>query len=257
MNRTAGKFNKRHLIWIVPLALLAAVILAFLIYAQSYYRADDEALAALRSGGAVTVSQTDYGFYFDGPSEDAVLVFYPGAKVEETAYAPLLRGLAQAGMDACLVKMPLRFAFLGIDRAGAVMKEHDHARWFVGGHSLGAAMAAEFAAKHAGEVEGVILLGAHIERALDAGLLELVIHGTEDGLATEEDIARGRQSATARYAEHAIQGDNHAQYGNYGVQAGDGTATISAQAQQDETVRAIIEAVSGAEAPERGASGQA
>ena len=68
MNGTDGKFNKRHLIWIVPLALLAAVILAFLIYAQSYYRADAEAFAALRSGGAVTVSQTDYGFYFDGPS---------------------------------------------------------------------------------------------------------------------------------------------------------------------------------------------
>ena len=249
-------FRRIHLAWIIPLGLILILAAGFLIYSASYYHADSTALEALNSAGDVQVMKTDYGWFFDGPSEECALVFYPGAKVEETAYAPLLRGLAQAGMDACLVKMPLRFAFLGIDRAGAVMKEHDHARWFVGGHSLGAAMAAEFAAKHAGEVEGVILLGAHIDRALDAGLLELVIHGTEDGLATEEDIARGRQSATARYVEHAIQGGNHAQYGNYGVQAGDGTATISAQAQQDETVRAIIEAVSGAEAPERGASGQ-
>ena len=84
-----------------------------------------------------------------------------------------------------------------------------------------------------------------VATAVSVSAMELVIHGTEDGLATEEDIARGRQSATARYVEHAIQGGNHAQYVNYGVQAGDGTATISAQAQQDETVRAIIEAISG------------
>ena len=241
MNGTAGKFNKRHLIWIVPLALLAAVILAFLIYAQSYYRADAEALAALRSGGAVTVSQTDYGFYFDGPSEDDVLVFYPGAKVEETAYAPLLRALAEAGMDVCLVKMPFRFAFFGINRAGAVLERTDHERRYVGGHSLGGAMAAEYAAKHPGDADGMILLGAYSAAEPPDDILEIVIYGSEDGVLNKDLVAKGRTMAPARYVEHVIAGGNHAQFGSYGAQSGDGAASVTPEEQRAETVRVIME----------------
>ena len=235
MNGTAGKFNKRHLIWIVPLALLAAVILAFLIYAQSYYRADDEALAALRSGGAVTVSQTDYGFFFDGPSEDAVLVFYPGAKVEETAYAPLLGRLAEKGIDVCLVKMPFHLAIFGVNAAERVMKEHPCDRWYIGGHSLGGAMAAAFAGKH--EVSGVVLLAAYPTGPVEAPML--MLYGSEDGV-----LNRDRVSAATEYGPaeiHILDGGNHAQFGNYGPQKGDGSPAISAEEQQEETVRLILE----------------
>ena len=237
------RFNRRHLIWIVPLALVLAVGIAFLIYSAFYYHADAAALDALRSDGKVQVSRTDYGWYFDGPSEADALVFYPGAKVEETAYAPLLRGLAEAGMDACLVKMPLHFAFLGADKADGAMKAHAHARWFVGGHSLGGAIAADYAARHADRVAGVALLGAYGTRKLDDRLVEVAIYGTEDGLLSEADIARARDTAPARFVEHVIPGGNHAQFGNYGVQSRDGTAAISAEAQQAETIRAILEAL--------------
>jgi len=237
------KLNRVHLIWILPLALVLAVGIGFLVYSAFYYHADGTALAALESDGAVRVSRTDYGWFFDGPSEEAALVFYPGAKVEETAYAPLLHGLAAEGMDACLVKMPLRFAFLGIDRADAVMAAHDYARWYVGGHSLGGAMAAEYAARHGDAVEGVILLGAHTRARLDDDLLELVIRGSEDRLASPEDLAKGREAATSRYVEREIPGGNHAQFGNYGVQSGDGTAAIPPGEQQAQAIRAILEAV--------------
>ena len=239
MKRT---FNRKHLIWIIPVAAAAVLTVVFLIYAGSYYHAEDSATEALASGGGVEVSQTDYGWYFDGPSEDSALVFYPGAKVEETAYAPLLHRLAAEGMDACLVKMPLRFAFLGKNKAGKVMEQYDYDRWFVGGHSLGGAMSAYFAADHGDEVEGVILLGAYNEKALDDSTAEIVIYGTQDGIATMEEIEKGRKAAPPRYAEYAIEGGNHAGFGNYGKQKGDGTAVISGQEQQAETIRLILEA---------------
>ena len=242
--RRGRRFKKTHLVWIVPLALVLALTVAFLAYSSVYYRADPQAIDMLASDARVRVTQTDYGWHFDGPSESDALVFYPGAKVEETAYAPLLHGLADAGMDVCLVKMPLRFAFLGIDRADAVMKAHDYDRWVVGGHSLGGAMAAEFAAKNADRVEGLILLGAYTRARLDDRLFELVIRGTEDGLATPEDLEKGRKTAPKRYIEHAIPGGNHAWFGNYGVQSGDGVATISAEEQQAETIRVILQTVS-------------
>lgn len=239
-------FNKRHLLWIIPLGLVLAVTLAFLVYSADYYRADQTALDSLASDGEVAVRQTDYGWFFDGPSKASALVFYPGAKVEETAYAPLMHALAAAGMDACLVKMPLRFAFLGMNRADAVMREHDHARWFVGGHSLGGAIAADYAARHGDSVEGLILLAAYSDARLDDRQLELVIYGTEDGLVSDGDLDKCRRAAPKRYVEHAIAGGNHAWFGNYGVQSRDGTATISPAEQQAETVRVIMEAVNGA-----------
>ena len=80
------------------LCLPGILVICFLLYAEQYYHADQSALSALESDDTVSVSKTDYGWLFDGPSENDALIFYPGAKVEETAYAPLLHLLAKEGM---------------------------------------------------------------------------------------------------------------------------------------------------------------
>ena len=118
-----GSTKKKH-IWLLPVCLVAVLAAAFFIYAMNYYHADETALAALSSDESVCVTKTDYGWFFDGPSETEAFIFYPGGKVEETAYAPLLHRLAGQGMDACLVKMPFRLAVLGIDKAEQVMKQY-------------------------------------------------------------------------------------------------------------------------------------
>ena len=40
-----------------------------------------------------------------------------------------------------------------------------------------------------------------------------------------------------------IEGGNHAQFGNYGAQKGDGEAVISAQEQQEETIRFVMDVI--------------
>ena len=65
--------------------------------------------------------------------------------MEETAYAPLLKRLAGAGMDVYLVKMPFNLAFFGMNRAEKIMAQGGYENWYIGGHSLGGAMAAIFA----------------------------------------------------------------------------------------------------------------
>ncbi len=79
------KKGRRALLLIILLFLLLIGI--FFGYVSVYYHADEAALAALRSDGAVTVTQTETGWFFDGPSESDALIVYPGGKVEETAYA--------------------------------------------------------------------------------------------------------------------------------------------------------------------------
>ena len=228
---------KKRLWLSVPVAL----ILAAVIYVNIYYHAGD---VPMESEGA-KVYQTDYGWRFDGPSEGAALIFYPGAKVEAEAYVPLMQKLAAAGMDACLVKMPLRLAILDIGAADRVMAAHDYPHWFIGGHSLGGAMAAEYAAKCPDRLDGLILLAAYPAKPLSDRLKVVTIYGSEDGVLNMKNLEKGRQYLPAGAVEHVIQGGNHAGFGNYGPQSGDGVATISAEQQQEETVRIIMEAING------------
>jgi hypothetical protein len=45
------------------------------------------------------------------------------------------------------------------------------------------------------------------------------------------------------HKEYVIQGGNHAQFGDYGEQKGDGTAAISAQEQQRQAVNKCLSLV--------------
>ncbi len=229
--------------WMIPILAIIIVVSAFMLYTSLYYHADAAAIDALRTDETVSVTQTDYGWFFDGPSEDDILVFYPGAKVEETAYAPLLRRLAGQGMDVCLVKMPFRLAFFGAGKAETVLAQYGHANHYVGGHSLGGAMAAKYAADHAEQLTGVILLAAYPTGPLRDPLVLMSIYGSEDGVLNREKVSDGRQYAPDRYAECVIEGGNHAQFGNYGEQRGDGAGRISAEEQQEQTVAYILRGI--------------
>ena len=221
--------------------VLALLILSALYYAGSYYRADGKALAALESGGEVRVVQTDFGWFFDGPSRENALIFYPGGKVEETAYAPLLRLLAGQETDVFLVKMPLRLAVLSPDRADAVLERYHYDNWYLGGHSLGGAMAARYAAGHGGQLRGLLLLAAYPTRALPEGLRVLSVYGSEDGVINREKLAAGEQFFPAGVQICEIPGGNHAQFGSYGPQTGDGDARISPEEQWEETAALAAE----------------
>ena len=230
--------------WLLLLALVALLV-AFVLYTGDYYRAGPTALAALESDIGVQVTETDWGWLFDGPAEDRALIFYPGAKVDTAAYAPLLHTLAAGGMDALLVDMPFHLAFFGMDRASGLMQAYDYAQWYVGGHSLGGAMAADYAARHGDALAGLVLCAAYPSKALPDGILEVSLYGTEDRVLNRDRLEKGRDYAPERLAELAIEGGNHAQFGDYGVQKGDGAARIDAQSQRQIAVDFILQSAAG------------
>ncbi len=243
--RKTGQGRKHRIIVAAALvpavtALIAAAV--FLIYVSVYYRADAAAEEALRTD-EVLVEKTDYGWYFDGPSEDTALIFYPGGKVEETAYAPLLHRLAAAGMDVCLAKMPFRLAVLDTDAAKDIIEQYSYEKWYIGGHSLGGVMAADFAAGHGGLFEGVILLAAYPVKEIPSQLSELLLVGSLDQVINMDKVAEGRQYAPENYEEDVIEGGNHAQFGSYGRQKGDGIPSITPQQQRHETIDRIMDFV--------------
>ena len=230
--------KKRKFLYIF-IAVLVILVGAACIYTQNYYHAEDSSIDALKTDDQVTVRETDYGWFFDGPSNENAMIFYPGGKVEETAYAPLLHLIAREDMDVCLVKMPMRLAVLSKDKADDVQRQYSYGNWYLGGHSLGGAMAATYMAKHCDAYQGLILLAAYQTKPLDSAMKVLAIYGSNDTVLDKEKVKTGQTLSPAHQQTVVIDGGNHAQFGNYGIQKGDGQATISPNEQQQKTCDAI------------------
>ncbi len=197
------------------------------VYFGTYSRASTEAAALLQGSETVRVQAVDGGWLLDGPGTGDALVFYPGGKVEPTAYLPLLTILAEDGVDCFLVKMPLNLAIFHTNAAAAVQDAYVYDRWYIGGHSLGGACAALYAAENGDRLTGLILLAAYPTKPLDEHLAVLELHGSEDGVINRDKLEKGKQYLPASAVSEELPGGNHAQFGDYGLQKGDGAATVS------------------------------
>lgn len=235
MKKSASKpYTKKGRIVLVVLGALVLVLAAaFFAYTQDYYHADETAAALLETSPAIETKQNLTILTPDEANDIGVgLIFYPGGKVQETAYLPLLDQLRQNGLTCVLVSMPLRLAVFDIDAANDVYAEFPAiSRWYLAGHSLGGAMASSYVENNADRLAGLILLGAYPIN--DAALPTLAVYGSED-----IKLDRTKLEAVADKLE--ISGGNHAYFGNYGEQEGDGTASISREDQQAQTVAAIL-----------------
>ena len=227
----------------IVLPLLAGVILLItaLWYVNDYYHTDENVQEYLQKKDSVSVTEMSDGLYLDGPGDNAAMIFYPGAKVEYTAYLPLLSDLAEQGIDCFLIKMPCNLAFFGQNKAEKIMDSYEYDHWYLSGHSLGGAMAASYASGHLESLNGLVLLAAYPTKSLKSDSFSVLsLYGSEDGVLNMEKVEEGKAYMPVDYAEVCIEGGNHAQFGNYGEQKGDHAADISREEQQAQTVEAIL-----------------
>ncbi len=229
------------------LGVAAALIAAAAIAWSLLFSLDAEPLArdVAASGEAC---QEPCVFRFGPTDAGAGLVLYPGAGVEPAAYAPLAAEVADAGFLVAVHRAPLGLAFLDVDSASVTVDAFgDVGAWGVGGHSLGGAMAARFVSR-SDQADGLVLLAAYPEGDLDLSdddLAVLSIYGTEDPLATPDEVLSAAPRLPPESVFVEISGGNHAQFGSYGDQPRDAEATISPATQRREIVAAIVEFLSG------------
>ena len=230
----------KHKKLLAALIVMAIVFAACWAYVADYYRADEAAVAAMADIRTVQNGNT-VAFIPDAP--EIGFIFYPGGKVEHTAYALLMRALADEGVLCVLTEMPLNLAVLDINAADGIPQQYPQVqKWYIGGHSLGGSMAASHAAKNAGTYEGLVLLASYSTADLSASGMKVVsVYGSEDGVLNMEKYEENKGNLPADFEECVIDGGCHAYFGSYGEQDGDGTPTITGEEQMAETVRLLTE----------------
>jgi hypothetical protein len=203
-----------------------------------------EATAALASTATVAYTEDDAGLTFTptaGPVSTG-LVLYPGAKVPAEGYAPTAQAVAEHGYLVVVVPMPLNFAIFDVGAADRVIAAHPEiTHWAIGGHSLGGAMAAQYAADHAAAIEGLALCGAYSAADLSTGSLAASsVYGSLDAAVTKIEDPATKALLPVTTAYERIEGGNHEQCGWYTGQPNDPPATITREEQQARLVAAWV-----------------
>ncbi|GAB7051427.1 alpha/beta fold hydrolase [Catenuloplanes indicus] len=230
--------RRRRVLW-WTLGAIAALVVVLLVVAGvrlgTPLRADPARLAEVASGvedtGDALIMRPAVASTGDG------LVFVPGARVEAEAYAWTLAPLVTAGTTVVIVRPPLRFAILERRTlAEFTALAPEVTRWTVGGHSLGGVRACTYAADEPDRVAGLVLLGSYCNDDISGTTLPVLsVGGSRDGFSTPQDIRDAARLLPADATFVEVEGMNHAQFGAYGDQDGDGTATID-----DEAARAAV-----------------
>ena len=247
MNKKKRELTKgeKNLIKIMAaISICVFSVFGWFLYANDYYHAEAVAKKAIQGNKYVAVKETEDYYVFTqelkntsyvGKAEGQGIIFYPGGKVDEIAYAPLLLELAEQGYEVYLVKMPAKLAIFGMNAAENIIKEADHIKgWTMMGHSLGGAMAASFSASHDAEIDQLVLLAAYsTEDLTDKEITVFSFYGTEDKVLNMEKYEEYYNNLPEDVIEEVIEGGNHANYAYYGAQDGDGEANITREEQQE------------------------
>jgi len=172
------------------------------------------------------------------------MVFSPGARVDARAYAAILRPVAQTGVLVVVLKEPFGIALLPDAQAARVVQVHPEiTAWVSAGHSLGAVRAAQ-TVQDQPAFTAMVLWGGYPASAVQRpGLRVLSVGGKQDGLSTPAkiDAAKSMLPPDTTYAQ--VAGANHAAFGDYGVQPGDGQVVGDRAKVQAQIVKLTVDFV--------------
>ena len=255
MSFFSGNKRRKNRIWIVAAVVILLVIIGFCtVYLNDYYRADMDAivefgadkdvLKKVLEDNTIVYEAEDMGA--DVQETEGLstgFIFYPGGKVEYTAYEPMMKALASEGITSVLLEMPFNLAVFDVNAAEGIQELYPEIeKWYIGGHSLGGSMAASYLSENTDDFEGLILLGSYSTADLSESALEVLsIYGSEDKVLNAEKYLEYKSNLPFDFTEVVIDGGCHAYFGMYGAQEGDGVPAVTNEEQIEQTVDAIEE----------------
>lgn len=197
------------------------------------YKPDEQAKKLLNE-----VEIRNKNIYILSDKSDKLIVFYPGAKVDPVSYIPLLYNINKYNIDVIIVKMPFNLAIFGKNKAKDIIEENKvkYNKIYMMGHSLGGAMASEYAFNNSKEISGLILIGAYPYKPYDYNNT-ISIYGNIGKIENRNKIKNEKINNLLKIE---IDGANHANYGNYGNQYGDSKAIILRDEQQKIVIENVV-----------------
>ncbi len=224
---------------LIPVIVVGAIAAIFFIYVGTYSRALPQAQAV-----AEQMEEVDGGLYFYGSGNEGIII-YPGGKVAGKAYAPLAQMLNEGGYTVAIVSVPFHLAIFDPNVAQKVLDNNpDIGEWVIAGHSLGGTAASMFVHDNPEKVMGIAFLGSYPYKDLSGlDIFGLYIDGSNDEVLDHDKAEEALPYYPADSAFEIIEGGNHAGFGCYGGQSGDGPAGISWEEQNRDTADLILEAM--------------
>lgn len=225
------KLDKKYYFIIGIISFILLLVILFFIYVGDYYHASLDDISVFEDEDSMKreVLSDDTIVYSITSEMTTGIIFYPGGKVEYLAYEPLVQECARYGFLCAVVKMPFNLAVFDVNAADSVISEYpDIENWYIAGHSLGGAMAANYVSKSPSDFSGLILLGAYSTKDLsDTSLNVISIYGSEDKVLNMKKYNKYKSNLPNSFKEEVISGGCHSYFGVYGKQSGDGRCTIS------------------------------
>jgi hypothetical protein len=231
---------------IVFISIIIIGVLGMLVWSKTgTYPARMVALSALESTDRATFIQDRWIVFEPVEETETGLIFYPGGLVEPTAYAPILRQIAEEGVMVIITPMPINLAIFNTGAANAVIDAYPQiSTWILVGHSLGGASAAIFAENNSERIDAIALWDSYPPDSADLSdntISVLSIFGTTNNFPNTENFNDKKHLLPADTIFIGIEGASHAQFGDYGPQEGDVVPSLSLAEQHEQVAEIMLD----------------
>jgi hypothetical protein len=221
--------------FIIIISVLLGLSAIFVVYVSGPYTAEPDMFDEITLDSDVSFNDSNDSLVYSPEDYEVNIIFIPGGKVEPYAYSYLASELANNGYHVTIVKTPFNLAILQPYQASKYI-EDDKVN-VVMGHSLGGVVASMLASKYQ-EIDQLILLGSYNIEELD---IPTFIITAEHDIMMDQEAFDANTSLLSDATIVEIEGANHAGFGWYGEQNGDGISEIPIQVQQDTVVAMVTQ----------------
>jgi dienelactone hydrolase len=236
--------NTRRRILYGTASLVLIAVFGFTYWAYTPLGPAQTAVNSLVDSENVSVMEDNRIIFIPKETLDIGFIFYPGGHVDPRSYSGMAHQIADEGYLVIIPKMPFNLAVVNKRAAVKIINDYEEIdNWVIGGHSLGGAMAASLVFDEPETFKALVLLAAYPPKNNNISSLDLhvtTIYGSNDLIATQSEIEESFPLLPLDTEKVLIEGGNHAQFGQYGTQNGDGTATIGQEEQQKIVIEEIL-----------------
>lgn len=195
----------------------------------------NDEISLLNVEGIESIKDNDQiSYYVEAPKKN--ILFIPGGKVEPESYQYLALKLALEGYDVTIVKALFNLAIL-TPGYGKYFLDNELDNVVIG-HSLGGTVASFFSNDDDRVTDMVFLASYPIRDVSDKRVL--LMTAQFDQVLDKTSLEKSVHYLPQDYVSYEIEGGNHAQFGWYGNQKGDGVATIETKVQQEIIVEQVL-----------------